>query len=236
MNAFVSSPAPYRAVADRETPCRILHVFRAPVGGLFRHVVDLARLQSAAGHSVGIVCDSNTGGERAAQALNDLLPQLALGVVRVPMRRNPHASDLAVLRAVARRARVVGATVLHGHGAKGGAYARLAPAVSGFAPPIRAYTPHGGSYNYKPGSLRHRFYMGIERVLSARTDVFLFESEFVAGRHRQFVGATKNTMRIVHNGIDDMEFLPVALRPDPYDLLYVGELREAKGLDRKSVV
>ena len=32
---------------------RILHVFRAPVGGLFRHVVDLARLQAAAGHGSG---------------------------------------------------------------------------------------------------------------------------------------------------------------------------------------
>ena len=47
---------------------RILHVFRAPVGGLFRHVVDLARLQAAAGHAVGLVCDASTGGERAAQA------------------------------------------------------------------------------------------------------------------------------------------------------------------------
>ncbi|TXM81965.1 glycosyltransferase family 1 protein, partial [Methylobacterium sp. WL122] len=34
-------------------PRRILHVFRAPVGGLFRHVVDLARLQAATGHRVG---------------------------------------------------------------------------------------------------------------------------------------------------------------------------------------
>ncbi|TXM88325.1 glycosyltransferase family 4 protein, partial [Methylobacterium sp. WL116] len=49
-------------------PRRILHVFRAPVGGLFRHVVDLARLQAAAGHRVGIVCDATTGGERAVRA------------------------------------------------------------------------------------------------------------------------------------------------------------------------
>ena len=30
----------------------ILHVLRAPVGGLFRHVVDLARGQIARGHRV----------------------------------------------------------------------------------------------------------------------------------------------------------------------------------------
>ena len=35
-------------------PLNILHVFRAPVGGLFRHVVDLARGQAARGHKVSV--------------------------------------------------------------------------------------------------------------------------------------------------------------------------------------
>ncbi len=39
---------------------RILHILRAPVGGLFRHVCDLAEAQAAMGHEVGIVCDSIT--------------------------------------------------------------------------------------------------------------------------------------------------------------------------------
>jgi glycosyltransferase involved in cell wall biosynthesis len=205
---------------------RILHVFRAPVGGLFRHVMDLARLQAAAGHAVGIVCDSTTGGPRGERALADLLPSLELGLVRIPMRRNPHLSDWSCLRAVERRAAEVGANVLHGHGAKGGVYARLAAA----APAIHAYTPHGGSYNYRPGSALHRLYMGAEAVLARRTDAFLFESDFVAGRHRTFVGGSDRVTRIVHNGIAEAEFEPVQRAEDPFDLLYVGELREAKGL------
>jgi glycosyltransferase involved in cell wall biosynthesis len=204
---------------------RVLHVFRAPVGGLFRHVMDLARLQAASGHAVGIVCDTSTGGERAARALADLAPCLELGLVRIPMRRNPHLSDWTCLRAVTRRAAEVGATVLHGHGAKGGAYARLASATA-----IRAYTPHGGSYNYRPGSALHRTHMAAEAVLARRTDAFLFESEYVAGRHRTFVGGPEQVTRIVHNGIADAEFAPVPLAENAADLLYVGELREAKGL------
>ena len=43
-------------------PLNILHVFRAPVGGLFRHVLDLTREQTARGHRVGLIADSNTGG------------------------------------------------------------------------------------------------------------------------------------------------------------------------------
>ena len=188
--------------------------------------MDLARLQAAAGHAVGIVCDSTTGGERGERALADLMPYLELGLIRIPMRRNPHASDWSCLRAVSKRAATVGAEVIHGHGAKGGAYARLASAAS----VIRAYTPHGGSYNYRPGSPIHRLYMAAEAVLARRTDAFLFESEYVAGRHQSFVGGPERVTRIVHNGIAEAEFAPVERVEDPFDLLYVGELREAKGL------
>lgn len=211
-------------------PYRILHVFRAPVGGLFRHVGDLARLQAAAGHQVGIVCDSSTGGERAARQLAELEPSLSLGVTRFPMRRNPGPSDLAALWATARRAEAAGATVLHGHGAKGGVYARLAPVASRGPAPIRAYTPHGGSYNYRPGTAMHRLYMGAEGLLALRTDTFLFESEYVAGRHRAYVGTSGRLTRIVHNGIDESEFAPVEPAAERYDLLYIGELRDAKGV------
>ncbi|MCC6203462.1 MAG: glycosyltransferase family 1 protein, partial [Hyphomicrobiales bacterium] len=44
------------------TPLRIVHCFRSPVGGIFRHVRDLTEAQVAAGHQIGIVCDSTTGG------------------------------------------------------------------------------------------------------------------------------------------------------------------------------
>jgi hypothetical protein len=39
---------------------RILHIFRAPLGGLFRHVLDLSRAQAARGHAVGFLCDADT--------------------------------------------------------------------------------------------------------------------------------------------------------------------------------
>ncbi|MGN7126486.1 glycosyltransferase family 4 protein [Methylorubrum thiocyanatum] len=209
---------------------RILHVFRAPVGGLFRHVVDLTRLQAEAGHAVGLVCDASTGGERAERALADLGPHLALGVTRIPMRRNPHTSDLAALRAVRERALAEQVDVLHGHGAKGGVFARLAPLGRAGRTVIRAYTPHGGSYNYRPGTPLHRLYMAAEQVMARTTDLFLFESEYVASRHAAFAGGAPRLQRIVHNGLAEAEFAPVETAADPFDLVYVGELREAKGL------
>ncbi|MEH3148208.1 MAG: glycosyltransferase [Methylobacterium frigidaeris] len=209
---------------------RIVHVFRAPVGGLFRHVVDVTRMQVEAGHAVGLFCDSLTGGARAEETLAELAPRLALGLTRVPMRRNPDATDLtalARLNALVRRSRP---TVLHGHGSKGGLYARLVPGPLRGGGPVRAYTPHGGSFNYHPGTPLHRLYMAVEGLLSHRTDVFLFESAYIAGRHRAFAGPTDRLVRIVHNGLDMAEFAPIRPAADRHDLVYIGELREAKGV------
>ncbi len=218
-------PPPEPASAPRE---RILHVFRAPVGGLFRHVLDVARLQAEAGHAVGLFCDASTGGARAEAVLGELAPHLTLGITRLPMHRNPHPSDLAALAALSRLVTRLAPTVLHGHGSKGGLFARLAPASG--AHPVRAYTPHGGSFNYRPGTPLHRLYMLAEGVLTRRTDVFLFESDYIAGRYRAYVGPTDRLVRVVHNGISPAEFAPIVPDPAPLDLVYIGELREAKGV------
>jgi glycosyltransferase involved in cell wall biosynthesis len=210
---------------------RILHVFRAPVGGLFRHVVDLTRAQIERGLDVGIFCDSSTGGERAAAVLEELRPHLALGLTRVPMRRNPNPFDAAALLALMRAYARLEPTVLHGHGSKGGAYARLAFNRRLDRDTVRAYTPHGGSFNYKPGTGLHGLYMAVEGLLARRTDVFLFESDYIARRFRESVGETDRVVRIVHNGISEAEFTPIDHQVDPFDLVYIGELRAAKGVE-----
>ena len=71
----------HAAIADQ--PLRILHAVRAPVGGIFRHILDLANGQAERGHHVGIIADSLTGGERAEAALAEIAPRLKLGVHRV---------------------------------------------------------------------------------------------------------------------------------------------------------
>lgn len=210
---------------------RILHVFRAPLGGLFRHVLDVARGQTERGHEVGIFCDSTTGGTRADETLDALGPKLALGVTRIPMRRLPHPFDATAIAALTGLYRRLEPDVLHGHGSKGGAYARIVtwPALDGKV--VRAYTPHGGSFNYGPGTLSHRVYMAAEGILTRRTDVFLFESAYVRSRYEAFVNARPKLVRVVRNGIAEVEFEPIVPEPDPFDLVYIGEFRIAKGVD-----
>ena len=216
-------------LADRAPgvrPLKILHVLRSPVGGLFRHVIDLARAQAARGHKVGIVADSTTGGARADAAFAALPGQLALGLSRVPMSRHVGMSDLSAQRHVARRARDTDADVLHGHGAKGGAYTRL---CGGRA--IRAYTPHGGSLHYGRSSPVGLLYLTLEQMLMPRTELFLFESRYGRNAFTAKIGAPRSIVRVVHNGVTAEEFSEVAPQDDATDLVFIGELRLLKGVD-----
>ena len=218
-------------VDQTERKLRILHVLRAPLGGLFRHVVDLTREQVARGHDVGLVVDSLTGGTRAAEQLAALEPSLKLGIKRMPMLRHPQFQDIFNVLKVETYARRLKVDVLHGHGSKGGLYARLAGVWHRKGRMIRAYTPHGGSFNHVASPLVMAMYMGVEKLLSSCTDVLLFESIYIANCFRERVGDTQALVRIVQNGISPTEFVPVPPNADAADFLYVGELRSAKGID-----
>src|SRR5882757_9383948 len=208
-----------------EQPLNILHVLRAPVGGLFRHVTDLARGQAARGHRVGLIADRSTGGAQAEATLAALASKLTLGVTRVPMSRHVGASDFLAVRHVSQRAKAVAANVIHGHGAKGGAYARLGVTPSPMErKTIRVYTPHGGSLHFHWGSPTGFIYLNAERALMSRTELFLFESAYGRDVFKAKIGEppsmSPSVVRVVHNGVTDDEFQPIVVSQGATDLLF----------------
>jgi glycosyltransferase involved in cell wall biosynthesis len=211
-----------------DQPLRILHAVRAPVGGIFRHIMDLANGQADRGHHVGIIADSLTGGERAATALAEIAPRLKLGVHRLAIRREPFPTDLLVWVQFMRLIRRLKPDVLHGHGAKAGAFTRLKPRSKDA---IRVYTPHGGSLHYPLNTLKGEFYSRLERALMNSTDLFLFESAFARDTYQRTIGKPRGLVRCVFNGVTADEFDPVATAADATDVAYVGEFRHIKGAD-----
>ena len=211
-----------------DRPLKILHVARAPAGGIFRHMIDLARGQVARGHRVGVIVDSRTGGSRADAALAAIAPDLALGVSRIAMRRELGISDVFGLCRVSGRIRELDIDVAHGHCAKGGAFVRLAAAGR---PLVRTYTPHGGSLHYGRRTPRGIVYASLERALMRRTDLFLFESTFARDAYETAVGPPSGVVRVVHNGLADADFEPIPPAADATDIVFVGELRRLKGQD-----
>jgi glycosyltransferase involved in cell wall biosynthesis len=205
---------------------RILQVLRAPVGGLFRHVTDLTRELSARGHSVGIVVDTLSGDALTRDRLHGLLPVAALGIHGMAMPRLIGPGDITVpfrLRALTRRLQV---EVLHGHGAKGGLHARLARSGG----QVAIYTPHGGVLHFPPRSPSGMLFGAIERAMMARTDTIVFESHFARRAYETQIGMPRCPVVVVHNGVTKDEFVPVVPAADAADFVFVGELRELKGI------
>jgi glycosyltransferase involved in cell wall biosynthesis len=219
---------PRRQAASGPASLKIMHILRAPLGGLFRHVIDLVQGQAQRGHRVGLFLDSTTGGARAETILAELSPCLALGFERVAIPRELSPRDAYALHRVSRRIAALSPDVLHGHGAKGAALARLVP---NFGNAIRAYTPHGGSLVYCPGTISGGFYRSLERLLNWRTDLFLFESSYVADLFRSKISTPRAMVRVVRNGVGTAEFESVAAGADATDIVCVGELRPVKAID-----
>ena len=211
-----------------DQPLRILHAVRAPVGGIIRHILDLANGQVDRGHHVGILADSLTGGERADKALAEIAPRLKLGVHRIAIRREPSPDDVLVWARMRSLTRKLKPDVMHGHGAKAGAFVRMRRRSNDA---IRIYTPHGGSLHYPLHTFKGEFYARLERLLMDRTDLFLFESAFARDTYQRIVGTPKGVVRCVFNGVTPEEFEPIVTADDATDLAYVGEFRHIKGAD-----
>lgn len=226
-------PSESEASADAP-PLRILHVMRAPVGGLFRHVLDLAGEQARRGHSVGIVADSTSADALTVKRLSDIAPKLRLGLSLIPMSRQPGIGDLSTLRRIVKIARALDLDVLHGHGAKGGAYARFAKAWLASRGGTRVksfYTPHGGSLHYKPGTPAGSLFMTLERGMGRMTDGLIFESGFARRAYARLAGEGGAPRRVIPNGLMPEDFAHHAPADDAADFLFVGELRLLKGVD-----
>ncbi len=154
--------------------------------------------------------------------------RLRFGITRIPMRRHIGPGDAVVLAQVMRRIAQTGADIVHGHGAKGGAYARMALNAGGA---VRAYTPHGGSLLFSHDSLAGKFYLATEKLLMLRGDLFLFESAYSAEVFRRKIGKPRGLVRVVHNGVSRKEFAPIVPASDATDLVFMGEFRPVKGID-----
>ena len=214
-------------------PLRIIHCFRSPIGGIFRHVRDLAEFHFKAGHDVGIICDSLTGGSFEDSLFDEIRPYLPLGLVRLPISRSISPRDVGAFRESYREIKGLRPDVLHGHGAKGGAIARLigsALRVNRYRV-ARLYSPHGGSLHYTNRTAAGLTILTAERILERLGDALTFVCDYEKDAYIARVGRPHVRAERIYNGIHDRDFETVYPREDAVDFLYIGMLRDLKGPD-----
>lgn len=212
---------------------KIVHCFRSPVGGIFRHVRDLINEHYDQGHELGILCDSLTGSDYEDKLFEQIKPKLSLGLVRIPMRRSIGPSDLKAFYQSYKHFKHLQPDIIHSHGAKGGAYARIIGSwlrVSGCGV-SRLYCPHGGSIHYDKNSLKGRLFFTLERAMERMTDRLIFVSRYEETGYLEKIGVPRCATSLVYNGLAPDEFVDVKTNKDAADFLYIGMMRDLKGPD-----
>lgn len=220
-------------MADDGPPLRIIHCFRSPVGGVFRHVRDLIEEHVKQGHKVGIVCDSSTGGAHEERLFAQIAPMLELGLTRLPIKRSISPGDLWALVKSYNHIKSLRPDILHGHSAKGGALARLIGSllrVNKYRV-ARLYSPHGGSLHYDRKSLKGQLFLRIERFQEHFTDALCFVCNFEQETYETKVGKPRTRTAMIYNGVQESEFETVPAREGAARFLYIGMLRDLKGPD-----
>ncbi|MCK8781544.1 glycosyltransferase family 4 protein [Rhizobium sp. NTR19] len=215
----------------QQAPLRILHCFRSPVGGIFRHVRDLVEEHRAAGHDVGILCDSLTGGAHEERLFDSIRPMLSLGLSRVPMRRAVTPTDAVAIYRSYKHIKSLQPNILHGHGAKGGALARMigsALRVNRYCV-ARLYSPHGGTLHFERGSLSGQVVFRMEKFQERLGDAVVFVCDYERRTYEAKIGAPRTLSRVIYNGIKDAEFTSVGTTENARDFLYIGMMRDLKG-------
>lgn len=193
---------------------------------------DLAQAHAAEGHEIGIVCDSSTGGELEERYFESIADCLALGVYKVRMQRHIGPGDMAAAWRTYGAIRRMAPDILHGHGSKGGAYARVFGTMmrTSGRRVARLYSPHGGVLHYDR-NMTGRGLFFLERRMDRVTDHMIFVSQYEAEMFAEKIGPPRAPATIVYNGLRAPEFEDVALVPQPTDFLYIGMMRDLKGPD-----
>ena len=207
---------------------RIVHCFRSPIGGIFRHVRDLAEQHSAAGHQVGILCDSSTGGAHEDRLFDQIMPFLSLGVTRFPIGRSVGLGDMAALIEAYKLIKELQPDILHGHGAKGGVIARLIGSLLRVRRyrVARLYSPHGGSLHFSSGSLSGQGVFMAERILERMTESISFVCDYERATYETKIGKPHSAATRIYNGISERDFGRIPVEAEGVDFAYIGMLRD----------
>jgi glycosyltransferase involved in cell wall biosynthesis len=159
--------------------------------------------------------------------------KLALGVHRTPMQRHVGPGDVVAAARTYGLIKRLAPDILHGHGAKGGAYSRLFGTLQRLSGPRpgRFYSPHGGSLHYDGRTLAGKFFFTLERVMDRLTDHIFFVSDYERQTFLREIGAPKAASSLVYNGLRLDEFEPTPPGDDAADFLFIGMMRDLKGPD-----
>jgi glycosyltransferase involved in cell wall biosynthesis len=176
---------------------KVVQIVRTPVGGIRKHILSIVEGLSDE-YEMILILDTSGADSRYFDFINDPKNK-RIKVYDLRILDQPGPRDLLNLFKVLLIMKNISPDVIHGHGAKGGLYARLV----GFFLGIKViYTAHGGSVHDMHGKVKNKIYSYIEKSLYYLTDLLVFESEYTMRQYSSKVGQFTDRFRLNYNAIE----------------------------------
>ena len=152
-------------------------------------------------------------------------------VTSIPIVHGSPLTDIINLKRIHNIVRTGNFGIIHGHGTKGGLYARLLRGVTGSKV---IYTPHGGSSHDQSRRAAKVIQSASETLLARATDAYIFESRYAQEQFIKIFGRHDKRFFVNHNGIHIGTMAPnlsTSGKPGRFIVGAFGRLESAKGFD-----
>jgi glycosyltransferase involved in cell wall biosynthesis len=200
-----------------------------PVGGIRKHVHAIINEAIIKGYTIHYIHSKNYD----SVANQDFKNLDILGCHRMSLVINklPGLRDLINITKIILYCKTNNILLVHGHGAKGGIYARC---VSIFSSVKSIYTPHGGVFHDCFSKIFSLIFLQVESVLKRVTSFYIFESNYTKYQFDKKIGLPPvQSFKVIPNGVDESIFKTNKkwnyLQDIKVNILAVGMLRKIKG-------
>lgn len=158
-------------------------------------------------------------------------PLDSISVKNLPITHTISTRDLGNIILIYRMFKSQHIDIVHGHGAKGGLYARICGKLTGAKV---VYTPHGGISHERRHGWTSTIQNKVEKFLRPSTDMYVFESKYAKAQFSKIIGPVSEMSFVNYNGIQprasDQELVPTPVQT-PIVIGAFGRLEYAKGFD-----
>lgn len=218
-----------RNTASENGKINVLQIVRIPLGGIRKHIIsiinnlDAERFESFLASGMKIADD---GFKRDLD--REKLPNE--NVFDIDIRQVPGPRDIRNIVRLYRHYKQKDVRIIHGHGAKGGLYARVLGALLSAKV---LYTAHGGSIHTMHGPFNNAIYKIMEKILYHLTDKVVFESEYSRKRYMERIKRSSTKFILNYNGVKlcANPASPSFKKDKEIRIGAFGQLRKIKGYD-----
>ena len=176
----------------------VLQIVGSQVGGIRKHIHSILLNLDAKNFKFSYAYSTVIFDTKFHADLERMASPMDGGLLPLVINRQPSLLDAVNLLKIGWYLAKSDVDIVHGHGAKGGFYARILGHLFGIK---TIYTPHGGTAHNMFSRLGNGLYTAIEKALFSWTDYFLFESLYTANAYQAKIKRIPRYWQVNHNGV-----------------------------------